>query len=113
LCQTAKAWSHDSAVDGFAWLKQFENEEVRRFISRKTRSATFRFRYFSYRNRSPDRRSAVTEIFCSIDEKHGIIKIMFLGEFVEKSFCNAVVVVKYSRTWSILFVSGSMAVYSQ
>ena len=24
------------------------------------------------------------EMFCSIDEKHGIVKVMFLGEFVEK-----------------------------
>ncbi len=28
------------------------------------------------------------EMFCSIDEKHGMIEVMFLSEFLQKSFCQ-------------------------
>ena len=39
--QTAWACSHVSAVAGSTWLKQFENAEVRRCTSLKTRSTAF------------------------------------------------------------------------
>ncbi len=28
------------------------------------------------------------EMFCSIDEKHGIVEVMFLSEFLQNSFCQ-------------------------
>ncbi|ELZ09887.1 hypothetical protein C478_16947 [Natrinema thermotolerans DSM 11552] len=28
------------------------------------------------------------EMFCSIDEKHGIVEVMFLSEFVQEPFCQ-------------------------
>ncbi|ELY83418.1 hypothetical protein C486_02113 [Natrinema gari JCM 14663] len=28
------------------------------------------------------------EMFCSINEKHGIVEIMFLGEFLQEPFCQ-------------------------
>lgn len=43
------------------------------------------------------------EILCYINEKDNIIKIIFLREFLQKSSINVVVVVEYSRIWSILF----------
>jgi len=28
------------------------------------------------------------EMFCSIDEKHGIVEVMFLSEFLQEPFCQ-------------------------
>lgn len=49
----------------------------------------------------------------SIDEKHGLGDVVFLGHFLQEDLCEAVVVVENSRVWRILFVSGSTAAYSQ
>jgi hypothetical protein len=49
---------HSSAVAAVVLLKQSENEEFRRFTSRKIRSTLFRFPCFSYLKSRPCRRQA-------------------------------------------------------
>jgi|GEM_PF-1147518 hypothetical protein len=48
-----------------------------------------------------------------IDEKHGVITVIFLGNLPQERSVNAVVIVGYSRLWCSVFDSGLTAVYNQ
>jgi hypothetical protein len=85
LCQAAKVRNHVSAVSGSTWLKQSDNKKVCSFISQNTFStASISMRFVS--KIETVSLQGCFEPVCTIDEKPGVVNVMFLAELSEKDF---------------------------